>query len=211
MSIDKHINSNKHYNSAKKVIPSGFNNSYYKDEFPKYFNRAENSYLYDLDGNKYIDYSLSYGPSILGHSNVPLREALQKQICEMYTNQSSTLELQAAELIIDCVPSAEKVFFCLSGTDAVANAIKVARAYTQRNMIVRFKGNYHGWHDAILGGVVPSYESDDFNRPKKTQLSIDPYYNDLVMSFIAKHSLNDNFLLEWNDISPARRVVSPLF
>lgn len=118
---------------------------------PIFIDRAEGAYLYDLDGNRYIDYIGSWGPMIFGHSYPPVVEALQKATPHGTSFGAPTLgENELTERIIACVPSVEKVRLVNSGTEATMSALRLARGYTKRDVVIKFSGNYHGHVDSLL-------------------------------------------------------------
>ncbi|MGB0882642.1 MAG: glutamate-1-semialdehyde 2,1-aminomutase [Vicingaceae bacterium] len=118
---------------------------------PLFMERAEGSKIYDVDGNEYIDLVLSYGPMILGHANNKVIEAVQKQVCTGFTFGASTAdEIKLAKIVCDAFPGMDKVRFVNSGTEAILSAIRLARAFTGKNHIVKFAGCYHGHSDALL-------------------------------------------------------------
>lgn len=118
---------------------------------PVFFERAQGAYLYDIDGNRYIDYIGSWGPMILGHRHPAVIEALEKTLSQGTSFGAPTeAESELAELIIDAVPSVEKVRLVNSGTEATMSAIRLARGFTGRDLIVKFAGNYHGHVDSLL-------------------------------------------------------------
>ncbi|HEY9083117.1 MAG TPA: glutamate-1-semialdehyde 2,1-aminomutase [Vicingaceae bacterium] len=118
---------------------------------PLFMERASGSKIYDVDGNEYIDLVLSYGPMILGHGNNKVIEAVQKQVCTGFTFGASTEnEIVLAEMVCNAFPGMDKVRFVNSGTEAVLSAIRLARAYTGKNHIIKFAGCYHGHSDALL-------------------------------------------------------------
>ena len=118
---------------------------------PIVFDHAEGAYLFDIDGNKYIDYIGSWGPMILGHSHPRVVEAVQAAVSRGTSFGAPTVaENELAELIVAAVPSIEKVRLVNSGTEATMSAIRVARGYTGRNVVVKFAGNYHGHVDSLL-------------------------------------------------------------
>lgn len=118
---------------------------------PIFFSRGEGAYLYDLDGNRYIDYVGSWGPMILGHAHRCVTEALQAAIGQGTSFGAPTeAESELCELIIQAVPSVEKVRLVNSGTEATMSAIRLARGFTGREVIVKFAGNYHGHVDSLL-------------------------------------------------------------
>jgi glutamate-1-semialdehyde 2,1-aminomutase len=118
---------------------------------PVFMRRGEGSRIFDVDGNSYVDYVMSYGPLILGHAHASVIEALEKVVRDGTTFGAPTeLEVDLAELICEIVPSMEMVRMTNSGTEATMSAIRVARGYTGREGILKFDGNYHGHGDALL-------------------------------------------------------------
>src|SRR6202035_1844235 len=118
---------------------------------PPFIVRAEGAYLWDADGNRYVDYFGSWGPMILGHAFPPAVAAIQKAAAHGASFGASTpTEGALAELVIAAYPSIEKLRFVSSGTEATMSAIRLARAYTKRKYIVKFEGCYHGHADALL-------------------------------------------------------------
>lgn len=140
---------------AKELIPGGVNSP--ARAFggvggePLFIARGEGAYLFDLDGNRYIDYIGSWGPMILGHGHPSVVQALQETITRGTSFGAPTeAESELAELIIQAVPSVEKVRLVSSGTEATMSAIRLARGFTGREVIVKFAGNYHGHVDSLL-------------------------------------------------------------
>ncbi len=120
---------------------------------------GKGAYLYDEDGNKYIDYLAAYGPIITGHGHPAITQAITKA-AENGTliGAPTRLENQFGHLLRDAIPSLERVRFVNSGTEAVMTTIRVARAYTGKNKIIKFEGCYHGHSDLVLvaAGSGPS-------------------------------------------------------
>ena len=118
---------------------------------PPFIERAEGAYLYDADGNRYIDYFGSWGPMILGHAFPPVVEAIGRAARNSASFGASTAaEGELAERIVACYPAIEKMRFVSSGTEATMSAIRVARGATGRKIIVKFEGCYHGHADGLL-------------------------------------------------------------
>jgi len=118
---------------------------------PIFFDRACGAYLHDLDGNRYIDYIGSWGPMILGHAHPEVTAAVQAAAARGTSFGAPTeAESELAELIVQAVPSVEKVRLVNSGTEATMSAIRLARGFTGRDVIVKFAGNYHGHVDSLL-------------------------------------------------------------
>ena len=118
---------------------------------PLFIKSANADRIYDVDGNEFIDYVCSWGPGLLGHAHPQVIEAVKKACVDGLTFGAPTKkELELAELITDAMPSIEKVRLVNSGTEATMSAIRTARGYTGRDMIIKFRGNYHGHSDGLL-------------------------------------------------------------
>lgn len=118
---------------------------------PPFVVKGEGAYLWDADGNRYIDYFGSWGPMILGHAFPPVVEAIQKAAADSASFGASTQsEGDLAELVTEAYPSIEKLRFVSSGTEATMSAIRLARAFTGRNYVIKFEGCYHGHSDGLL-------------------------------------------------------------
>ena len=151
----QHTNSKQIIEQAVTLIPGGVNSPARAfgavGGTPIVIDRGEGAMLIDVDGNRYIDYVLSWGPMILGHSHPVVVEALQKAVRDGTSFGAPTRnENRLAELVIEAVPSVEMVRLVNSGTEATMSAIRLARGYTGRNRIVKFAGNYHGHVDSLL-------------------------------------------------------------
>ncbi len=118
---------------------------------PVFIDHAKGSKIFDVDGNKYIDLVLSYGPMILGHRHEKVERSIRKALKKGYTFGASTnKEIKLAKMVCDAFPGMDKVRFVNSGTEAVLSAVRLARAYTGHNKIIKFSGCYHGHMDALL-------------------------------------------------------------
>ena len=143
------------FNQAKSLMPGGVNSPVraFKNIHgnPIFFEKAQGAYLFDADGNKYIDYIGSWGPMIMGHSHPEIVNAIKNQ-AELGTSYGAptSLESDVASLIIENVPSIEKIRMVNSGTEATMSAIRLARGFTNRNKIIKFDGCYHGHVDSLL-------------------------------------------------------------
>ncbi|MDP6974309.1 MAG: glutamate-1-semialdehyde 2,1-aminomutase [Gammaproteobacteria bacterium] len=143
------------FNEAKNYIPGGVNSPVRAFKGvggePIYFERGKGAYLYDVDGNKYIDYVGSWGPMILGHSNPSIVDAVRAQLDKgLGFGAPTEIETSLAKKICQLMPSIELVRMVSSGTEATMSAIRLARGYTKRDKIVKFEGCYHGHSDALL-------------------------------------------------------------
>lgn len=118
---------------------------------PVFIDHAKGSKIVDVDGNEYIDLVLSYGPMILGHRHPKVEKAIKRALKNGYTFGASTRnEIKLAQMVCDAFPGMDKVRFVNSGTEAVLSAIRLARAFTNKNKIIKFSGCYHGHSDALL-------------------------------------------------------------
>jgi len=140
---------------AQKLIPGGVNSPVRAFRSvggtPPFIARGEGSRIYDIDGNEYIDYVLSWGPLILGHCFPPVIEALHSILDKGTSFGAPTeAEVELAQLIHECVPSIELVRLVNSGTEATMSALRVARGFTERDLTVKFEGCYHGHVDSLL-------------------------------------------------------------
>jgi glutamate-1-semialdehyde 2,1-aminomutase len=143
------------FERAKQTIPGGVNSPVRAFKSvggdPLFIKKAYGAYLEDEDGNRYIEFINSWGPMILGHAFSPIEEAVRKVLGESFSFGAPTArEIAMAELIVDMVPSIEKVRMVNSGTEATMSAIRLARGYTGRNKIIKFEGCYHGHGDSFL-------------------------------------------------------------
>ena len=143
------------FNRAKAVIPGGVNSPVRAFKAvggtPRFIQRAQGAYMWDANGQRYIDYIGSWGPMILGHGHPAVLEAVQKAALEGFSFGAPTeREVELAEAIIALVPSIDMVRLVSSGTEAGMSAIRLARGATGRNKIIKFEGCYHGHADALL-------------------------------------------------------------
>ena len=143
------------FDKAKSLMPGGVNSPVraFKNinGNPIFFEKAKGAYLFDADGNKYIDYIGSWGPMIMGHSHPKIVDAIKNQ-ADLGTSYGAPtgLESDLASLIIQCIPSIEKIRMVNSGTEATMSAIRLARGYTNKDKIIKFDGCYHGHVDSLL-------------------------------------------------------------
>jgi len=154
---------------------------------PLFFSSAAGCRLTDVDGQSYIDYTLAWGPLILGHAHPAIVRAVSAQlkITPLYGAQHE-LEIAVAKKICELVPSAERVLFSSTGTEAVQVALRLARAYTGRRKIIRFEGHYHGWMENIVTGYRPAASA--------------PVANGMT-------AVDDVLVLPWNDLSAVEAVL----
>jgi glutamate-1-semialdehyde 2,1-aminomutase len=143
-------------------MPLGVNSNfrYWGKAMTPYVKRAKGAYLWDVDGRKFIDYRMAFGPIILGHSYGEVDAKVIEEIGNgVLFAMTGELEVQVAEMISQMVPAMEMVRLACSGTEATMHAIRVARAYSGRELIVKFEGNYHGFHDHTLWSTYAPVEA----------------------------------------------------
>jgi glutamate-1-semialdehyde 2,1-aminomutase len=176
--------------AAQKVIPGGVNSPVRAFRAvggqPLFIERGQGPYLFDADGNRYVDYVMSWGPLILGHAHPGVAEALKRAV-ERGTSYGAptALETELAGLIVEMVPGVEMVRFVNSGTEATMTALRLARAFTRRDKIVKFEGCYHGHADMLLvqaGSGVATLGLPDSPGvpPGATQDTLTAPFNDLA-------------------------------
>jgi glutamate-1-semialdehyde 2,1-aminomutase len=147
---------------AMKVLPLGVNSNfrYWGDGRTPYLQKAKGSYIWDVDGKKYIDYRLAFGPIILGHAFQEVNSKVAVEI-DLGTLVAMTyeLEIETAELMVRLCPGLDMVRFACSGTEATMHALRVARAFTGRERIIKFEGMYHGFQDYTLWSTYAPVEA----------------------------------------------------
>ncbi len=148
------------YAQAVEVFPSGVtHDARYMQPFPIYVERAEGARKWSVEGRELIDYWTGHGSLMLGHSHPELVRAVSEQVQKgTHYGANHELELAWGQLVKELVPGAERVRFTGSGTEATLMAMRLARAYTERKIIVKFASHFHGWHDAMTAGVYPPYD-----------------------------------------------------
>ncbi len=156
---------------AARFIPGGVNSNFRLGILPTplVFERGEGAFLFDVDGNRLIDYYLGMGPMILGHNPQAVIEAAKAQLSRgiIFAGQTEA-EFQAAELVCELVPCAERVRFGSSGTEVIQAALRLARAATGRQTVIKFEGHYHGWLDNVQWSVQPAAaDCGPSERPNK--------------------------------------------
>ncbi|MBW2369397.1 MAG: aspartate aminotransferase family protein [Deltaproteobacteria bacterium] len=192
---------------SKQIIPGAVMSNFRKSlgDRPLYMSHGKGARLYDVDGNEYIDYSLGSGSVILGHSNEHLQQAIENQVKRLHTTTANDLELKAAQKVVAHVPSAEMIRFACSGTEANYCAQRVARAYTNKNMVVRFEGHYHGGLDDLMGGIV----TDPENPIPVSADREDDFYSQIAHTAgRARHAFDDCFMVEWNNLPVLENLFS---
>ena len=180
---------------AQAVIPGGVSSSLRFLDPPLVFTRARGSRIWDADGREYIDFHAGFGPIIVGHADDRIRERAMETAAELDVigAGSSELEIQLAEKIREHVPSAERVLYSNSGSEATYHAIRVSRAATGRPLVVKFQGCYHGWHDYIAANVI--------SHPDRVG-TIDP-----ISAGVLPQALDWLVVLPFNDVEALEAVM----
>lgn len=215
----RYKNSEELYNKAVNLMPGGVNSPVRAflnvDRTPVFIDRAKGDKIYDVDGNEYIDYVCSWGPGILGHAHPKVIEAV-KAACEkgLTFGAPTRNEVELAELIKSIMPSMEVMRMVNSGTEATMSAIRTARGYTGRDMILKFKGCYHGHSDGLLvkagsaaltsavpdsAGVPESYTKNTlvalYNDENSVKELFDKYGNDIACVIVEPVAANMGVVL----------------
>jgi len=189
-------------NRAEKVLASGVSSEFRKYNHPHalFYTHGSGSRIYDVDGNEYLDFTLSQGPLILGHSHPEVLRKVEEYSREgqLYAGQHIR-EIELAEKLNKLIPSAELMRFCLDGSEAVQTAFRVARAKTGRQKFLRFEGHYHGWLDNVAYGIsTPGIEA----LGSREQPNVFPWTAGLPES-----SKEDFIVLPWNDLALVEQTV----
>ncbi|MEC3878577.1 aspartate aminotransferase family protein [Parapedobacter sp. 10938] len=203
------MNENRYHESARllaraqNVLASGVSSEFRKYNHPHaiFYTHGKGSHIYDVDGNAYLDFTLSQGPLIVGHSHPKVVAAIADYSVtgQLYAGQHLK-EVELAEKLNELIPSAELMRFCLDGSEAVQTALRVARAKTGKQKFLRFEGHYHGWLDNVAWGIsTPSAEA----LGSREEPSVYPWSGGL-----ADHSRDEFIVLPWNDLELVRNAVA---
>jgi len=185
------------FERAQQSIPGGVNSPVRAFKSvggtPVFMKSAKGAYLFDADGNKYIDYIASWGPMILGHAYEPVVKAIQEKALGSTSFGAPTeLEIEMAELIISMVPNVDLVRMVSSGTEACMSAIRLARGYTGRNKILKFEGHYHGHADSFLVKAGSGLAT----------------FNIQTVPGITAGVANDTLTAAYNDLDAVKKIVA---
>ena len=186
---------------AKKSLAGGVSSHFraLEQPHPLFYVRATGARIWDVDGNESLDFTLSQGPMILGHSNAEVLESAQSATSsgQLFAGQHLA-EVELSEAIQQIIPSAELIRFCVSGSEAAQAALRLARAYSGRSKYIKFEGHYHGWLDSVGFSVSPA-ESGSVSGSTLTPVpwteGISPGVEDEVI------------VLPWNDLEKVREVL----
>lgn len=180
---------------AGRVIPGGVNSSNRRMPWQLAVVAAQGAYFTDADGQSYLDYHAAFGPLILGHNHPQVNAAVRDvtERLDIIGAGVTDIEVELAETIARYVPSAERVLLTNSGSEATYSALRLARAVTGRNTIIKFQGTYHGWHDAVAMNVITPAEKIGHKDP----LSLG------MLPEVIDHTL----VLPFNDIEAVRETI----
>lgn len=178
------------FEEARLIVPGGVHSAFrYQDPHPRYFSLARGAYVWDVDGNRYIDCIVNMGACILGHGDRKVLGAVREQLDTGLTAGLETeLGIKVATLLHNMIPSAEAVKFSNTGTEAVMHAIQIARGFSGRNKIAKLEGGYNGWYDYALVSTRPDPTSwgpvgDPVTVPGSAGLAKDATTQTIVLPF----------------------------
>jgi glutamate-1-semialdehyde-2,1-aminomutase len=174
--------------AAAAVIPGGVNSSTRYVGAPYAFVAADGAYLTDADGRRYLDYHAAFGAILLGHNAPVVNDAIRAALdgVDLTGIGVTEGEVRLAQRIVEVIPSAESMIATMSGSEATAQAIRLARAVTDRDLIVKFQGGFHGWHDAVARNVI--------STPERA------YGRDPLSKGILDHAVDATLIAEFNDL-----------
>lgn len=168
---------------------------------PQYMDRGEGKHLYDVDGNKYLDWMMAYGALPLGHGHPAIVEAVTKAVSGgTHTATAVAIEVELAEMIVAMLPHVDKIRFANTGTEAGMAAFRLARGHTGRRKIIKFEGHYHGWWDGVL-----------LNSNPHNPLSLGHPSNPVPIpdsSGLTPGALEDTVVVPWNDFEALERAMA---
>ena len=187
---------------AKKSLAGGVASEFRKYNHPHaiFYSHGSGNKIYDVDGNEYLDYTLSQGPLLLGHNHPHVVKRVEDyaKFGQLYAGQH-ILEVELAEKLQKYIPSAELMRFCLDGSEAVQTAFRLARAKTGKQKFLRFEGHYHGWLDNVAWG---------FSAPSVEQMGNVEHPNIFPWSAGLPEGIEDEFItIPWNNLELLRKIV----
>jgi len=187
---------------ARKVLAGGVSSEFRKYNHPHalFYTHGKGSRVYDVDGNEYLDFTLSQGPLILGHSHPHVLQSVQQysQTGQLFAGQHIR-EVELAEKINAIIPGAELMRFCLDGSEAVQTAFRIARAKTGKQKFLRFEGQYHGWLDNVCWGIAAKSTEALGSREEP---NVFPWTEGLPAG-----SGNEFIVLPWNDLELLKQTI----
>lgn len=202
MESTKYEQSEKLLQRAQKVLAGGVSSEFRKYNHPHalFYSHAKGSRIYDVDGNEYLDFTLSQGPMLVGHSHPAVLQAVHEysESGQLFAGQHIR-EIELAEKLQQLIPSAELMRFCLDGSEAVHTAFRVARAKTGKKKFLRFEGHYHGWLDNVCWGIsTPSLEA----MGSRENPTVHPWTEGLP-----PETKDESIVVPWNDLELLKKTV----
>ena len=184
------------FKRSKEVMPGGIShNVHYFPPYPFYLKKAKGSKIWDVDGNEYVDLWMGHYTHILGHHPDVIVEAIERQLKEgIHWGIVFEKQVEWAELIQELIPCAEMVRFCCSGTEATMYAVRLARAFTGKNTILKIAGGWHGANSDLSLGIKMPYEKEESLGlfPELQQHTKVIFFNDLAKSLEIIHQNKKN-------------------
>lgn len=182
------------HQAASEVIPGGVNSATRYIGHPYAFGAADGAYVTDLDGRSYLDYHAAFGAILLGHNSPIVDEPVRQAVgtVDLFGLGVTELEVELATKVVSAIPSAEMMIATMSGSEATAQAVRLSRAATNRPLLVKFQGGFHGWHDAVARNVISSPER--------------AYGRDPLSAGILDNVLDATLIAEFNDLDSVRAL-----
>ncbi len=223
--IDLHPGSAERYATARDLFPDGVTHDARRlRPFPLYVSHAQGAYKWDVDGKQIIDYRTGHGSMILGHAHPDVVAAVTQQMAKGTHHSASTdMEIQWGRLVQELIPSAEKVRFHSSGTEADMMAIRMARAYTGRTKVIKFEDHFHGWADYLVAGsdgtggipsetlstmiVLPPNDIGAVEKAIQDTGDVAAIILEPTGAHMGMHPIKPSFLQELRDVSTRHSVV----
>jgi glutamate-1-semialdehyde 2,1-aminomutase len=168
---------------------------------PPFMERGEGAYLFDADGNRYIDWMMAYGALPLGHAHPAVVEAIRQGAAGgNHFATATAIEIEVAEILQQRIPGAERIRFANTGTEATMAAIRLARGHTGRPKFIKFEGHYHGWYDDFLANAHPHPIASLGHRRDPIKIA--------DSSGLNRRALDDTIVVPWNDLEAAERAIA---
>ena len=187
------------FQRAKAVMPWGVSSNfrYWGDAETPVITRGQGAYIWDADGNRYLDYRLAFGPIILGHADPRVNQSVSDAIANSTLfAHTHPLEIEVAERITRMCPGVDKVRFANSGTEATMHALRIARAHTNREKFIKFEGAYHGFHDSVMFSTSTTAVSSLGSRRSPLAAQNSSGIPEIMRSLVISLVYNDLELLE---------------
>ena len=204
------------FNRAQKTIPGGVNSPVRAFRqvggVPRFIQKAQGAYFWDADGKRYVDLIMSWGPMIVGHAHPEVVEAVQKAATLSFSYGAPTAgEIELAECICELVPSIEQVRMVSSGTEATMSALRLARGYTNRDLIIKFEGCYHGHADSLLvkaGSGLLTFADSTQNAPSSGGVPQDLVKHTLVLPYNDVTAIQEAFARHRDQVAAV--IIEPI-